>query len=387
MDDTNLDTNPLAEAFNETAEAITTAYGIDFIGSTLAAIDEIDNGTVDLSDSVTQLEDSSSDADDDSSESTEDSSDDTDPLKAIDDAFPDLDDKASTSAKVRWGELKTELKQEREAMRELKKELEDLKNKSLYDPTEVETLKKQLSEYDKELAVHKIEATQEYRTVIETPLKSIGDAAAAIARRYEIENDTLFDALAEQDEAKQHRLLTDVVDGMNDRDRLKIYQMADDTLALLKKRDEMKERSQEALQELEIRQKQTQEQSQAEQKRKFTGHIDRMFEAFDDKIPFVALESNETKSAVLEQLKKDALKTNIASAGLDVQAYSAAAGVVLPRLIKQFRAIATENKALKDRMSGLNNASPARSRTVPTQVRSSSSEPDFLSAVFSGLGG
>lgn len=306
-----------------------------------------------------------------------------DPLAEIDEIFPDLDDKASGPAKERWGELKKELKQERAAVKAAQAELEQLKAKSLYDPAEVDSLKQQLEEYNKELAVYRIEATQEYKQAIEAPLKVIGDAAASIARRYELSEDAIFDALAQTDEAKQQAALTSLVEGMSDRDRLRIYQMADDTIGLLNKRAEMKARSHEAMQELEIRQKQTQEREQAERKRTFTSHMDRLFESLEDKLPFHPLDPNESKVAVLEQLKRDALQSDVAAAGLDVQAYSAAAGVLLPRLIKQFRAIAAENATLKSRVTGAAAVSPTRAK--PAAAAPTAASGGFLEGIFSQL--
>jgi hypothetical protein len=310
-----------------------------------------------------------------------------DPLAAIEEEFPDLDDKATPQAKAKWGELKSELKQERAAIRAMKEEMEQLKQKSLFDPTEVENLKKQVEEYNKELAVHRIEATKEYRDAITEPLKAIGSVAESLARRYELDQDAFFDALATTDEAKQQKLLTDLVDGMSDRDRLKVYQMADDTLVLLRKRDDMKARSHEAMQELELRQRESSEREQAERKRVFTTHVDRVFDALTDKMPFHPLDPNESKSAVLERLKQDTLSADVTAAGPDVQAYSAAAGVVLPRLIKQFRALAAENQALKTRIGNTSAASPTRARPVSTPNPDQPGTTDFLQAVLSQLPG
>lgn len=308
-----------------------------------------------------------------------------DPLAAIDDTYPDLDDKASPQARARWDELKRELKAERRAHYDLRNEAEQLKQKSLFDPAEVEGLKKQIEEYNKELAVHRIEATAEYKQAIDEPLKVIGEAAASVARRYEISQDALFDALANTDEAQQQKALTDLVDGMSDRDRLKIYQMADDTLTILNKRNDMKARSHEAMQELEIRQRQSEERAAAEHKRTFTTHMDRLFESLEDKLPFHPLDPNESKTAVMEQLKRDALLADVRSAGTDVQAYSAAAGVVLPRLIKQFRALAAENTTLKSRLSSGTATSPTKARQAAPSTPAPATSGSFLDNIFSQL--
>ena len=311
----------------------------------------------------------------------------TDPLAAIDDTYPDLDEKASPQARERWDELKRELKAERRAHYELRNEAEQLKAKSLFDPAEVEGLKKQIEDYNKELAVHRIEATTEYKQAIDAPLKVIGEAAASVARRYEIDQEALFDALANTDEAQQQKALTDLVDGMSDRDRLKIYQMADDTLTILNKRNDMKARSHEAMQELEIRQRQSEERSNAEHKRAFATHMDRLFESLEDKLPFHPLDPNESKTAVMEQLKRDALLADVRSAGTDVQAYSAAAGVVLPRLIKQFRALAAENNTLKSRLTNGTAASPTKARQASPSPQAPAAGGSFLDNIFSQLPG
>jgi hypothetical protein len=359
MNDINAVNTSSEDSSNPLADALSGALGetegktvptSDFIESTLAQIDTF-GAQEEEGHSLTE-------------DTTSDLGKSGDLLESIDEEFPDLDDKASPLARERWGDLKKELKQERAAMRAVRDELEGLKQKSLYDPAEVETLKQQLNDYDRELAVHRIEGTREYQTAIEQPLHAIGEAAASVARRYEIDQDLLFDALALEDEAKQQKALSDIVDGMSDRDRLKVYQMADDTLVLLKKRSDLKERSHEAMQELELRQRETQERGNAERQRNYTGHIDRLFEALEDKLPFHPLDPSESKAMVLENLKREALASDISGAGLDVQAYSAAAGVMLPRLINQFRALANENRALKSRLDNNSAASPTKARQV-----------------------
>lgn len=376
------DANPLAAALGDALGGTSPNQNSapDFLASTMALLDgggEPDAGADPTAGEGTAV--------DNPAEPSSDNADPADPLAAIDDAYPDLDGKASPEAQARWGELKSELKAERASLRAIKREIEELKGKSLYDPAEVDTLKKQVEEYNRELAVHRIEATVEYQTAIDEPLRAIGESAASIARRYSIDQDTLFDALADTDESSQQKALQDLVDGMNDRDRLKIYQMADDTLLVLRKRDDMKAHSHEALQELELRQKQTSERTRAEQKREFTSQVDRVFDALEDKLPFHPLGANETKSAVLEKLKADTLASDLSAAGADVQAYSAAAGVLVPRLIQQMRAVAAENKTLKDRLSGASAASPARARSIPQVPGAQSSSGGFLENIFSQL--
>jgi Tfp pilus assembly protein PilN len=369
--------NPLSAAFDNALSGGENSAPppSDFIESTLALLDAPDLGEADSPDDVASEGVGNT------------SSTPGDLLDSIDDEFPDLDDKSTPLAKERWGELKKELKQERSAIRAMKEELEQLKQKSLYDPAEVDTLKQQLDEYNRELSVHRIEATQEYKRAIEEPLEIIGEAAASVARRYEIDQEDLFDALAMEDEGQQQKLLSDIVDGMSDRDRLKVYQMADDTLLILRRRSEMKSRSQEAMQELEIRQRQTEERTQAERKRTYASHMDRLFEALEDKMPFHPLDPNESKAAVLEKLKQDALAADVTSAGPDVQAYSAAAVVMIPRLINQFRALSAENRALKNRLGNTSAASPTRARQVAGPPVSTNVSTDFLENIFSQLPG
>jgi len=105
-----------------------------------------------------------------------------------------------------------------------------------------------------------------------------------------------------------------------------------------------------------------------------------------DKLPFHPLDPNESKSAVLEQLKRDALAADVTGAGPDVQAYSAAAGVVLPRLIKQFRALAAENQTLKTRIGNTSAASPTKARQV-AGPQTTPATTDFLESVMSQLPG
>jgi regulator of replication initiation timing len=372
--------NPLSAAMADSTAPPAPSMDSDFLASTLAQLDDIGSPAGSTPTPTEPVV-----ADPPVATDPPAVADPADPLAAIDDGYPDLDDKATPEAKAKWGELKNELKQERQARREQEQKLKDLESKSLYDPKEVDTLKRQIEELNKEMSVHRIEATQEFKSAITQPLEVIGTAAESIARRYEIEPEALFDALANTNEAQQQKALTELVEGMSDRDRLRIYQMADDTLTLLRKRDDMKARSGEAIQELELRQKETTEREAAERKRTYTSNIERVFEAFEDKLPFHPLDPNETKSAVLDALRQQAMSSDVSAVGPDVQAYSAAAGVVLPRLIKQMRAMAAENQKLQARVSNQTATTPTKARPTVAAQPPGSQSTDFLANIFAGI--
>lgn len=307
------------------------------------------------------------------------------PVDDIDAKYPDLDEKFSPQARANWGELKKELKAERARLRELRQQAGDPQKPQT--ATEVDALRKQLDSYENELSVHRIEATKAYKETVETPLRQIGEAAASLARRYELSPADLQNALLEPDEAVQQKALASLVDGMNDRDRLKVYQMADDTLLVLRKQDELHRNSRAALQELELRQKAEEERAREEGKQVFASTVDKMFSSLKDKIPFHPLEPGETPEQVLDKARRDVLGSDFDAASPDVRAYSVTAGVMLPRLVRQFRAVEAENKQLKERLAGLSSAGPRVAAGSPAPPAPRRNDAGFLEAMFAQLPG
>lgn len=291
------------------------------------------------------------------------------------DPYPEEIPNASDKAKAKWGEIKSDLKKTRAELREerdraaaeIKKredilaererELEEARQKLVSLP-ELTERAKLADDAERELAVARVEGTREYKQTITEPLDAIGTSIEAIAKANEINPDTIFDAIVERDPAKRREMLKEVVTSLDEVDRLEIAQMAKDAQSILLKRDQIRANAVEARKELEeISTKQAQEMS-AKVKKEFLSNVDHAVGELKKRIPFLALVDGETADAVFNAIAEKAKEADFDAAPAGTKAYSAAAGVLLPRVAKQLSAALEKVKTLEARVAERNATTP-----------------------------
>jgi hypothetical protein len=147
---------------------------------------------------------------------------------------PDADDEppadiaATDKAKNAWAEQRKALKEERRRREELEAKVADLEKRSTdVAPDEVKQLKEAVEVYERELQIARVEATKEFKDAVAVPRERINAQLEAFAKKYEFREADARIAFAEADSEKQTELLVDMASGMNDRDRFRFYEMAE----------------------------------------------------------------------------------------------------------------------------------------------------------------
>jgi hypothetical protein len=154
------------------------------------------------------------------------------PKKA--EAKPDADDEppaelaATDKAKNAWAEQRKALKDERRRREELEAKVAELEKRSTdVAPDEVKQLREAVDTYERELQIARVEATKEFKDAVAVPRERINAQLEAFAKKYEFREADARIAFAEADSEKQTELLVDMASGMNDRDRFRFYEMAE----------------------------------------------------------------------------------------------------------------------------------------------------------------
>jgi len=155
------------------------------------------------------------------------------PKKA--EAKPDADDEppaeiaATDKAKNAWAEQRKALKDERRRREELEAKLAEVEKKSTdVAPDEVKALREAVEVYERELQIARVEATKEFKDAVAVPRERINKQLETFAKKYEFREADARIAFAEADSDKQTELLVDMASGMNDRDRFRFYEMAEE---------------------------------------------------------------------------------------------------------------------------------------------------------------
>lgn len=147
---------------------------------------------------------------------------------------PDADDEppadiaATDKAKNAWAEQRKALKEERRRREELEAKVSELEKRSTdVAPDEVKQLRETVDAYERELQIARVEATKEFKDAVAVPRERINAQLEAFAKKYEFREADARIAFAEADSEKQTELLVDMASGMNDRDRFRFYEMAE----------------------------------------------------------------------------------------------------------------------------------------------------------------
>jgi uncharacterized protein YbaA (DUF1428 family) len=145
------------------------------------------------------------------------------------DEEPPADIAATEKAKNAWAEQRKALKEERRKREELEAKLAEVEKKSTdVAPDEVKALREAVDAYEKELQIARVEATKEFKDAVAVPRDRISKQLEAFAKKYEFREADARVAFAEADPEKQTELLVDMASGMNDRDRFRFYEMAEE---------------------------------------------------------------------------------------------------------------------------------------------------------------
>jgi hypothetical protein len=291
-------------------------------------------------------------------------------------------------AKVKWGELRAEAQKAKEYAKEietLKADLEKAKT-AVVDTSEVERLKQINQEYESELAVARVEATQEYKANVVTPMVNVVGYLNQLAEKYELSSKEMLTAMAESDPAKQSDLIADIAASMNERDRLKFYASADDYSEIIRRRDMFQNSARERMSQIEeSRQaeiaKQTAESEKAstEAKEAYEKATDKVFEDLKKSVPVL---SDEEIAADVQRLAKG----DYSNANPELKAYLAHSGALLPHILKALKEAKSELDAANKKIVGYRNGSPKAGSGSADMSRSVSEDVGFLEALDAQLG-
>ena len=244
--------------------------------------------------------------------------------------------------KVRWKELK----QAEKDLKLAQKELAELKAKgSEYEQAskEVQDLKAQIEEIqrereaiDGELYMTRVQATKEYKQYVTEPLNEIIEGAEFFAARNKIDTGDLIDALqadSNGDTAKLDALMAD----WSERDKSKVWTLADNLLQIEKRKAELEQHSKEAY-ELSMERTKKEEQEQYQQ------YIAQRESAVNEVLPKISEKVfnilPEDKRPDINKLQQEVMNYDEWPENLKV--YGILGATVLPDLLDTVKSLQTE---------------------------------------------
>lgn len=318
----------------------------------------------------------------------EDQSEDPDVALPIDDVGGDNDDgdidfkaeKSFARIKSRLKDTRNELASERAAREQLEARLAELEAAD----SSVEELRQRVTEYEEQLSIVKLESTAAYKDQVQEPLNFIVDSLSDIATRNEIDSDALIDAVALSDQAAQDAAFEDLLAGMSERDKLKVYALAEEIEPIMQRRQKLFDNVDAALSELEEQQRIAEENAAVERMQKRKGTVELVGRKLADKVPFL----NDDEYGLSETVKR-ATETDFASLDPANQSYSYISGLLVPKMAKQIAALQSQLEEAFDELNGYKKSAPSAgggSGQRPAGPPAQSAAGSFLDAINSALG-
>ncbi len=273
------------------------------------------------------------------------------------------DKNMSLSAGAKFKELKSELKTYKSRVAELEKAVEEFKS-GPQNSEELEKLRSQLSEYEQEIAITRVEATPEFKRAVLEPTQAILDSAAALAEKYKINTRKLVSALRDESLADGSDSLIELAADFSERDRVRLYRMADDLNDVSHRREYLRQNAAQAYAE-------QQEKAKSEEAR-----IEQAYKADAKKAADEVWQDTFLQNSTLSKLDKVALD-DIRSVGAEAdllnssaadRAYAVYAGVALPHMIKQVESANAKVAELEKALAKYKKATPKASGNADTSA-------------------
>lgn len=271
-----------------------------------------------------------------------------------------------------WKVLKDKAAQYEKEVAELRKQLEAKGATPAEDPEkpllkkELEDLKKQHEEYEREIKAVRVESSKEFREAVIIPGQQIRDAATALAERNALAVDDIRKAFANPDVKARNEALSGLAANLNEVERIELYSLARDFMTVSMKRNQLLANSESAYQELEARRVEAEQQAKSKTLESWKSAAPNVWERMVQKAPM--LKDIEGADAILNTVSS----LDPANIPVAEQAYNSVSGRLLPSLIKSLKAqqlkVAELETALKGYQTSTPSAGPGTGASPAQQV-------------------
>lgn len=292
----------------------------------------------------------------------------------------------TATAGAKFKEIKAEAKAARARVAELEAKLAQVESAPKPDTVEVEKLQAaitekeaKLSEYEKELAISRFEATEEYKESVVAPMAAIIGVVEDLAKEYEISEKSLLNILEESDRKKQGQMIAEIASNFTERDRISLYNLGDDYAAVMDQRETLRSKASEALAAREKAKQSEAARLAEESKKAWSASTKTVWEQFKAKVPLP--EDAQERAKIESEVVAQVAAVDFDKLSNDHKAFAAYSGAVLPQVVKMNKALSTEIAELKAALQKYQSATPGAGSGTETKPQEIDSGLGFLDAL------
>lgn len=296
---------------------------------------------------------------------------------------------ATKNAQEAFIAMRKEVKAAKQRQAELEAKIAELGNQPAVTPEEVQTLKAQNEAYEQELRIARVEATREYKEAVVAPMERVQGNVKAVADKYGVEPNEILSAFSESDTEKQSERLSDIASGMNDRDRFRLYEMADEWQRVQGTRSKVLANSKLALEKIEQHRAEQEKAFMEQRTQQYAKALEATWEDLTNRAPiFRPREGDEHWNKQIGEINQFARSINFDQLGDAERAGVAYRAASAPFLFGQLVALFNKHQEVVNTLAKYQEAKPGAGggASAPAVSSGGSGEyEDFLSAVKGGL--
>jgi hypothetical protein len=300
------------------------------------------------------------------------------------DADEQIPTNMTKKAQEAWAGMRKEFKEEQKRRQELEAKVAEYE-KSSASAEEVEKLKAQNSEYEKELQVARVEATQEFKEAVLAPMSKVQASISALAAKYEISEKELFESLVEPEGDR----ITDLAAGMNDRDRFRLYETADQFVKVQTIREKVVNNAKLALEKIQSHRETQAKEVYENYTKEYKNSLENTWKDLAEKIPlFQRIEGNEDWNAQIDEVENFARSVDMNDPNPEFRSAMALRAAVSPLLLNQVNVLFDKLKTAQAALAKYQGAKPKAGGGVSPSASGSApveQYDDFLEALRDNL--
>jgi hypothetical protein len=284
--------------------------------------------------------------------------------------------------------MKKDWKAEKAKREELEAKLADIeKSKVEFNPEEVERLKKIVDEQERELTLSRVEATNEFKESVVRPMQQIRDLASQLAKKYELKESEVIEALSEKDPSLRTDKISDLTSSMNDADKWTLYEAQRRYAKIENVREKVVNNAKAALEKVESYRQEQLKQQQEESQKQYAQNLSKIWAEAQEAVPLLKpVEGDDEWNNQLQQAQQFAQQVDLASLTPDASARVAIRSAVAPLIYGQFVALFNQYQQMEKALEKYQSATPKAGggASVPA-VETKAEFDDFLEAIKANL--
>lgn len=249
--------------------------------------------------------------------------------------------------------VKKDWKAEKSRREELEIKVAELESgRSAEAPEEVQRLRAQNEEYERELQIARVEATQEFKDAVVAPMQQVRNSIDSFAAKYEIPQKEIFEALSDDDASARADKLSDLAAGMNDRDKYALYELEKQYLTVEATREKVVNHAKLALQKIQEHREEEAKVNQSDARKRYSAAFNQVWEITQQNLPMLRpIEGDNEWNSQINGIVEYAANPNFEGLDDTERAKVAIRSAAAPLLVNQFLQLYGKYQELEKAMS------------------------------------